>query len=461
MNPDEFIFDEDTDVNNGNNFPPAEDAHKRTFLILASLLTGTLLLLSLGNLGLLLTGRTSEYARQVAAIETQNAVILATNAAVTRTVEVMEMERLATAEAGSLADASTPSSTGGGAEGRATIDTGLLGGVSPADATATASALTPVMATAVASATDMPPESPTDEPPAEATEAPISTVPVDVVLPTTETEATVTSIPAATSTPGLTPELTIVIIGVTYEPTVESAATPGLSDATAAPQVEATATSLTIIGDVPATPEPPAETGGYPPAAPKATEVAEGYPPAPPSDGVPPGNYPADNATETPVGGATPNPPATPTSTSPAPPATATDEPTATATELPVATEEPTATPSEEPSATPTELPTATEEPTATATGSAPPVEDPTAIPLPTEAVTPVASPTLAPPATATPAVTSEAPPATTGTPAPGPTATPAPPATLPQTGLEEWSFAIVGFALVLVIFGARRLRQA
>ena len=62
------------------------DANNRTFLILASLLTGTLLLLSLFTVGYLLLNPAGGQSQQIAAIETQNAVILATNEMVTVTV---------------------------------------------------------------------------------------------------------------------------------------------------------------------------------------------------------------------------------------------------------------------------------------------------------------------------------------------------------------------------------------
>jgi LPXTG-motif cell wall-anchored protein len=44
---------------------------------------------------------------------------------------------------------------------------------------------------------------------------------------------------------------------------------------------------------------------------------------------------------------------------------------------------------------------------------------------------------------------------------APTPTATPTPPVTLPETGFDAWSIAAVGMALILVVFGARRLRRS
>jgi LPXTG-motif cell wall-anchored protein len=31
----------------------------------------------------------------------------------------------------------------------------------------------------------------------------------------------------------------------------------------------------------------------------------------------------------------------------------------------------------------------------------------------------------------------------------------------LPQTGLDAWGFALIGLALILVVFAARRLRRA
>ena len=88
---DEFIVNGDENGNGVNGTPPAENANNRTFLILASLLTGTLLLLSLVSVGFLLMNRAGDNAEQITAIETQNAVILATNAAVTMTLSLIHI----------------------------------------------------------------------------------------------------------------------------------------------------------------------------------------------------------------------------------------------------------------------------------------------------------------------------------------------------------------------------------
>ena len=94
---DEFIVD--SDENGANESPPTEDANNRTFLILASLLTGTLLLISLVAVGFLLMNRSSERAQAVAAIEAQNVIILATNAAVTMTIEACQVNATAPEQA--------------------------------------------------------------------------------------------------------------------------------------------------------------------------------------------------------------------------------------------------------------------------------------------------------------------------------------------------------------------------
>ena len=79
MAADETSGNENERANDaGNNYPPA-DANNRTFLITASLLTGTLLLLSLFTVGYLLFDRAGSRTGEIAAIETQNAQILATN----------------------------------------------------------------------------------------------------------------------------------------------------------------------------------------------------------------------------------------------------------------------------------------------------------------------------------------------------------------------------------------------
>jgi LPXTG-motif cell wall-anchored protein len=41
------------------------------------------------------------------------------------------------------------------------------------------------------------------------------------------------------------------------------------------------------------------------------------------------------------------------------------------------------------------------------------------------------------------------------------PTATPTPPTTLPETGQGDWSIIVIGLTLLLIMFGARRLRRA
>ncbi|HRO91975.1 MAG TPA: hypothetical protein PLC06_15860, partial [Promineifilum sp.] len=128
---DEFIVDGDENGANGSSH--TEDANNRTFLILASLLTGTLLLISLVAVGFILMNRSSERAQTVAAIETQNAVILATNAAVTMTIEAAQVNAAAPEQAIAESDI-------------APTDIAVKGGISPEDATATADALATIAA---------------------------------------------------------------------------------------------------------------------------------------------------------------------------------------------------------------------------------------------------------------------------------------------------------------------------
>ena len=128
---DEFIVD--SDENGANESPPTEDANNRTFLILASLLTGTLLLISLVAVGFLLMNRSSERAQAVAAIEAQNVIILATNAAVTMTIEASQANATAPEQAAAE-------------NGDIPIDTIVKGGIAPEDATATADAVATIAA---------------------------------------------------------------------------------------------------------------------------------------------------------------------------------------------------------------------------------------------------------------------------------------------------------------------------
>ena len=107
---DEFIVNDDENGNGANGSPPAEDANNRNFLVTASLLTGTLLLLSLVSVGFLLMNRSGDRTEAVTAIETQNAVILATNAAVTITIEAQELAALATQDPVSYTHLTLPTS---------------------------------------------------------------------------------------------------------------------------------------------------------------------------------------------------------------------------------------------------------------------------------------------------------------------------------------------------------------
>ena len=130
---DEFIVNGDENDYRANGAPPVEDANNRTFLILASLLTGTLLLLSLVSVGFLLMNRAGDNAAQITAIETQNAVILATNAAVTMTIESQELAALAAEEQAAVDAVVGEEATGN--------DSALPGGLSADEATATADRL--------------------------------------------------------------------------------------------------------------------------------------------------------------------------------------------------------------------------------------------------------------------------------------------------------------------------------
>lgn len=167
MSADEFIVDGDENENNnetnGNGQP--EDANNRTFLILASLLTGTLLLFSLCSVGFLLMNRAADRSEAVAAIETQNAVILATNAAVTRTIEAQELAAQVAADAENLEVVATEAVVTTEAvvatevvleEATAVIevtsDSRLPEGLSPEGATATTSALATIAADPILSA---------------------------------------------------------------------------------------------------------------------------------------------------------------------------------------------------------------------------------------------------------------------------------------------------------------------
>ena len=125
MAADEARVNEDQPVNGdaGGNDPGAGnapvDANNRTFLITASLLTGTLLLLSLFTVGYLLLDRAGGRTAEIAAIETQNADILATNDMITRTVQAMEAN--ATSRAGEITAATDAGETAA-PEGEATGD---------------------------------------------------------------------------------------------------------------------------------------------------------------------------------------------------------------------------------------------------------------------------------------------------------------------------------------------------
>ena len=146
MAADETSGNENERVNDPENDYPAADANNRTFLITASLLTGTLLLLSLFTVGYLLLDRAGGRAGEVAAIETQNADILATNDMITRTVQAMEAD--ATSRAGELAVATDDAGATAAPEAEATSadagatpaadETPVPDTVAPQDATATA-----------------------------------------------------------------------------------------------------------------------------------------------------------------------------------------------------------------------------------------------------------------------------------------------------------------------------------
>ena len=148
MSADEYTVNDD-ERGNVVETQPVEDAHNRTFLVLASLLTGMLLLLSLCTVGFLLMNRVGNRSQQVAAIETQNAVILATNADVTRTIEASQMTTPPSEATDDLPDATVEATVqapeaGGGdtATGEDTpTDAGSTADDTPvgeADATATA-----------------------------------------------------------------------------------------------------------------------------------------------------------------------------------------------------------------------------------------------------------------------------------------------------------------------------------
>ena len=66
MGADEVIVNNGQNGNDAADYAPPEDANNRSFLILASLLTGTLLLLSLFTVGYLLLGRTAGPSPQIA-----------------------------------------------------------------------------------------------------------------------------------------------------------------------------------------------------------------------------------------------------------------------------------------------------------------------------------------------------------------------------------------------------------
>lgn len=533
---DEFIVNGDENDYRANGTPPVEDANNRTFLILASLLTGTLLLLSLVSVGFLLMNRAGDNAAQITAIETQNAVILATNAAVTMTIESQELAALAAEEQAAVDAVVGEEATGN--------DSALPGGLSADEATATADRLiiiaadptlaaeatiaadptlvaaitqaaggaTPALpndSTATAEATVMAADetaeatAPTAD---DSTSSPLGTAeataeaPAGNDSPTAEAVSTVTAIPATTSTPGETPDVTVVIIGVTMEPTV--------ADGSATPETAATPVPGTG-GEQPNAPAATSLPTSYPPLGPAAVTAVLAYPSAitvTPADtgggGTGQQATPIGGVTETPVGGATPSLPGTPTATLPPtathpptatattpPTTTATTPPTATATTLPTATASATVPP--DASATATALPTATAtqsptvevtaevtadpgqpttEPTATSTVA--PTETGTAAPTvtgtveatsttaPTVTGTVVATSTTDPTVTGTVIATSTTAPAVTGTAAATTTATPTPPTTLPETGLADWGVALAGFALLVIVFGARRLRR-
>lgn len=67
-------------------------ANRRPFLVAVGVLVTIFILASLCGLGLLLSGRSSDRAQEIAAIETQNAVIAITNEAVTLTIAAIETE---------------------------------------------------------------------------------------------------------------------------------------------------------------------------------------------------------------------------------------------------------------------------------------------------------------------------------------------------------------------------------
>ncbi|MFQ5401393.1 MAG: hypothetical protein ACE5E7_17565 [Anaerolineae bacterium] len=87
-----------------------EDAEsRRPFLIAVGVLISVFILASLCSVGVLISRRPAGgQAEQVAAIETKNAIIAVTNAAVTLTVEAMETEAARPTETPTLPPTSTP-----------------------------------------------------------------------------------------------------------------------------------------------------------------------------------------------------------------------------------------------------------------------------------------------------------------------------------------------------------------
>ena len=240
---DEFIVNDDENGNGANGSPPAEDANNRTFLVTASLLTGTLLLLSLVSVGFLLMNRSGDRTEAVAAIETQNAVILATNAAVTITIEAQELAALATQDQASIEGAPQEEAT--------PDDSRLVGGISPEDATATTEALATIAADPTLAAA--------------ATVAAEQTIAADPTLVAAVTEAAGGATPALPADPTATDEV----------------------EASATPEAEASPTAEVAAG---ATSEAAATTEASP-LAPTAEATAE------PSDGAT--AEPSDRATPT------------------------------------------------------------------------------------------------------------------------------------------------------------------
>jgi hypothetical protein len=79
---DDFIIEEESDG----------AANRRPFLVAVGALVTIFILASVCALGLLLSNRSSDRAQEIAAIETQNAVIAITNEAVTLTIAAIETE---------------------------------------------------------------------------------------------------------------------------------------------------------------------------------------------------------------------------------------------------------------------------------------------------------------------------------------------------------------------------------